>query len=86
MKEKVWSKLPEDAGPWYIWRHMSDGVREYYRKEWVRNSHLWTDLRRQRLRESLEEWYEEAFESYYSYDLDDVKCDEQYQAYKEEHE
>lgn len=49
-----------------------------------RNIRAWFE--RDANRESLEEWYEEAFESYYSYDLDDVKCDEQYQAYKEEHE
>lgn len=68
---RLWSELPEDATPYYVWRHMSDQTRAYYRKSWSKYRLKMTPKERQdRLWNDLMEWYEEAYAQYQEVNFD----------------
>lgn len=55
-----WSLRPEDAGSWYIWKHMPDETKDFYRRDWSAMKHIKgidREDRSRRLHWDLLEWY-----------------------------
>ena len=69
---------PEDATPWYIYKHLGDEEKVFFKRRWSKLKNVTLpEIFRVTVWDDLSEWYEYAYDDYLE-NLKYVKADDDY--------